>query len=193
MVSVFLGSGGRAREPAEGRLDALAGAEQLGGGARRTTGAVDGPGSLLVGSADRRSDEEERMRIVVGYDGSDSAKRALQRVVDFAGNADRILVVAAAESHARTGIAKGSHLDPSEVEQRLGDLEEAQQFFSERGIEAEVVEGQGDPGAVIVEAAKDADLVVVGSRGLNPIERLLLGSVSSKVVHRAPCDVLVVR
>jgi len=133
------------------------------------------------------------MRIVVGYDGSDSAKRALQRVVDFAGNADRILVVAAAESHARTGIAKGSHLDPSEVEQRLGDLEEAQQFFSERGIEAEAVEGQGDPGAVIVEAAKDADLVVVGSRGLNPIERLLLGSVSSKVVHRAPCDVLVVR
>jgi nucleotide-binding universal stress UspA family protein len=194
MASVFLGSGGRAREPAEGRLDALAGAEQLGGGARRTTGAVDGPGSLLVvGSADRPSDEEERMRVVVGYDGSDSAKRALQRVVDFAGNPDRILVVAAAESHARTGIAKGSHLDPSEVEQRRGDLEEAQQFFSERGIEAEAVEAQGDPGAVIVEAAKDADLVVVGTRGLNPIERLLLGSVSSKVVHRAPCDVLIVR
>jgi nucleotide-binding universal stress UspA family protein len=155
---------------------------------------VDGPGSLLVvASADRPSDEEERMKIVVGYEGSDSAKRALQRVVDFAGNADRILVVAAAESHARTGITKGAHLDPSEVEQRRGDLEEAQQFLSERGIEAEAVEAQGDPGAVIIEAAKDADLVVVGSRGLNPLERLLLGSVSSKVVHRAPCDVLVVR
>jgi nucleotide-binding universal stress UspA family protein len=133
------------------------------------------------------------MRVVVGYDGSESAKRALQRVADFAADADRVLVVAAAESHARRGIVHGAHLDPSEIQQRLSGLEEAKQFLSERGIEAETVEAQGDPGAVIVEAAKDADLVVVGSRGLNPVERLLLGSVSSKVVHRAPCDVLVVR
>ena len=133
------------------------------------------------------------MKIVVGYEGSDSAKRALQRAADLAGSADRIVVVAAAESHARTGIAKGAHLDPSEVQQRLGDLEEAQRLLSERGIDAEAVEAQGDPGAVIVEAAKDADLIVVGSRGLNPAQRILLGSVSSKVVHRAACDVLVVR
>jgi nucleotide-binding universal stress UspA family protein len=161
---------------------------------RGRASAVDRRGSLLVvGSAHRWSDEEERMRIVVGYDGSESAKRALQRAADLAGNADRIVVVAAAESHVRTGIAKGAHLDPSEVEQRRSDLEEAQRFLSERGIDAEPVEGQGDPGAVIVEAAKDADLIVVGSRGLNPVERILLGSVSSKVVHRAACDVLVVR
>jgi nucleotide-binding universal stress UspA family protein len=44
-----------------------------------------------------------------------------------------------------------------------------------------------------VNVAKDADLIVVGSRGLNPVQRILLGSVSSKVVHRAECDVLVVR
>ena len=133
------------------------------------------------------------MRVVVGYDGSDSAKRALERVADFAADADQVIVVAAAESHARTGIAKGAHLDPSEIQKREGDLDEAKRFLSERGIEAETVEAQGDPGAVIVDAAKDADLVVVGSRGLNPIKRILLGSVSSKVVHRAPCDVLVVR
>lgn len=133
------------------------------------------------------------MRIVVGYDGSESAKRALERAADHAGNADRVVVVAAAEPHARTGIETGSHLDPSEIHQRRSDLEEAQRFLSERGIDAEPVEAQGDPGAVIVEAAKDADLIVVGSRGLNPVQRLLLGSVSSKVVHRAECDVLVVR
>lgn len=133
------------------------------------------------------------MRIVVGYDGSDPAKRALERAADLAGSADRIVVVAAAEPHVRTGIEAGAHLDPSEVHQRRGDLEEAQRFLSDRGIDAEAVEGQGDPGAVIVEAAKDADLIVVGSRGLNPVQRILLGSVSSKVVHRAACDVLVVR
>ena len=42
---------------------------------------------------------------------------------------------------------------------------------------------------VIVQAGKDADLIIVGSRGLNPVQRML-GSVSSKVVHRATCDVL---
>jgi len=48
---------------------------------------------------------------------------------------------------------------------------------------------------VIVEAAAevDADLIIVGSRGMNAVQRWLLGSVSSKVVHHAPCSVLVVR
>jgi nucleotide-binding universal stress UspA family protein len=133
------------------------------------------------------------MKIVVGYDGSDASKRALERAVTLAGGDGRIVVVAAAESHARTGITEGAHLDPSEIERRRKDLEEGKAFLSERGVEAETIEGQGDPGDVVVETAKDADLVIVGSRGLNPLQRLLLGSVSSKVVHRAECDVLVVR
>jgi nucleotide-binding universal stress UspA family protein len=133
------------------------------------------------------------MKVVVGYDGSDSAKRALERAATLAGEHGRLVVVAAAESHARTGITEGAHLDPSEVERRRNDLEEAKASLSDRGLEVETIEAQGDPGHVIVEAAKDADLVVVGSRGLNPVQRLLLGSVSSKVVHRAESDVLVVR
>jgi nucleotide-binding universal stress UspA family protein len=133
------------------------------------------------------------MKIVVGYDGSDSAKRALQRAADLAADGDPIVVVASAEPHARSGPTGGAHLDPSEFEQRRGDLEEAKQLLSERGIDAELIEARGDPGTAIVEAAKDADLVVVGSRGLNPVQRILLGSVSSKVVHRASSDVLVVR
>jgi nucleotide-binding universal stress UspA family protein len=134
------------------------------------------------------------MRIVVGYDGSESAKRALERASSIATDQDQVLVVAAAESHARAAITEGAHLDPSEIQRRRNDLDEARAFLSgERGIQAETIEAQGDPGAVIVEAAKDADLVIVGTRGLNPVQRILLGSVSSKVVHRANCDVLVVR
>ena len=133
------------------------------------------------------------MKIVVGYDGSDSAKRALERAAAMAGDGGQILVVAAAESHAHTGITEGARLDPSEIQRRRKDLEEARAFMSDRGISAEAIEAQGDPGDVIVEAAQDADLVIVGSRGLNPLKRLLLGSVSSKVVHRAESDVLVVR
>lgn len=133
------------------------------------------------------------MKIVVGYDGSDPAKRALERAMELVDDQGRIMVVVAAEAHARTGITEGAHLDPSEVTRRRDDVEEAQALLSERGIQGEAVEAQGDPGTVVVEASKDADLVIVGSRGLNPVQRLLLGSVSSKVVHRAECDVLVVR
>jgi nucleotide-binding universal stress UspA family protein len=133
------------------------------------------------------------MKIVVGYDGSDPAKRALQRAADLAADGDRIVVVASAEAHARSGITSGAHLDPSEFQQRGTHLEDAKRLLSERGLDIEAVEAQGDPGTSIVEAGKDADLIIVGSRGLNPVQRMLLGSVSSKVVHRAPCDVLVVR
>jgi nucleotide-binding universal stress UspA family protein len=137
------------------------------------------------------------MKIVVGYDGSEPAKRALQRAADLAADGDKIVVVASAEAHAksgaRSGISGGAHLDPSEFQQRGDHLEEAQRLLSEQGIDIEPVAAQGDPGTSIVEAAKDADLIIVGSRGLNPVQRILLGSVSSKVVHRAASDVLVVR
>jgi len=53
----------------------------------------------------------------------------------------------------------------------------------------------GDPADVICErgVAGDVDLIVVGSRGLNLLDRIMLGSVSSAVVQRAHCSVLVVR
>jgi nucleotide-binding universal stress UspA family protein len=133
------------------------------------------------------------MKIVVGYDGSDGAKRALDRAITLAGDDGQVTVVAAAETRARSGITEGVRLDPSEIERRRKDLEEAEALLAARGVDAETLGAQGDPGDVILDSAKDADLVVVGSRGLNPFQRLLLGSVSTKVVHRAECDVLVVR
>ena len=133
------------------------------------------------------------MKVVVGYDGSEPAKRALERAAALAGEQGQLVVVVAAEPRYQPGITEGAHLDPSEVHRRRRDLEEARSLVSGRGIQVETVEAQGDPGTAILEAATDVDLIVVGSRGLNPVERLLLGSVSTKVVHRAESDVLVVR
>jgi nucleotide-binding universal stress UspA family protein len=133
------------------------------------------------------------MRIVVGFDGSDHGQRALERAADMAGQDDQLVVVAASELHARTGITEGARLDPSNAQHRHEAVDKARAFLSERGIEAEMVEAEGDPGNAIVDAGKGADLIIVGTRGLNPMQRILLGSVSSKVVHRAECDVLVIR
>ena len=48
---------------------------------------------------------------------------------------------------------------------------------------------------MIIEVAleHDADLIVVGARGLTGLQRFLLGSVSSKLSHHAPCSVMIVR
>lgn len=53
----------------------------------------------------------------------------------------------------------------------------------------------GEPAEEIVDLARveNVDLIIIGSRGLSPIKEMLLGSVSNKVLHTAPCPVLVVR
>jgi nucleotide-binding universal stress UspA family protein len=67
--------------------------------------------------------------------------------------------------------------------------------LSGEGIEVETHARDGDPAQVILEVAQEqkADLIVVGNRGLTGIERFLLGSVSSKLSHHAPCSVMIVR
>jgi nucleotide-binding universal stress UspA family protein len=60
-------------------------------------------------------------------------------------------------------------------------------------VDIELVVGEGPAGSVLVEAAKGADMLVVGSRGHGGFMGLLLGSVSQQCAHHAPCPVLIVR
>ena len=132
--------------------------------------------------------------IVVGYDGSDCAKRALERATGLCGNGEVLHVVAA--SHL-TPQVKGAvtFADPIEAEDCRRALDEAGTMLRERGIASKLIEARGDPAKLLVSAAKaaNADLIVVGTHGRSSVGRSLLGSVSTSVVHHAPCDVLVVR
>ena len=131
-------------------------------------------------------------RIVVGYDGSESARRGLLCVAEFARNGVAVTVVTAVPLDVTLGPEPP---EPSEFAARAHQVEEALKLLKENGVEAGGVETEGDPADVILEEATTAgaDLVVVGTGGKNAVERFLLGSVSDKVAHRAPCDVLVVR
>jgi nucleotide-binding universal stress UspA family protein len=132
--------------------------------------------------------------IVLAYDGSDPAKRALDRTSEFANDA-AVTVVSVVRILPASGRAAGA-IDQDEVAEREQELTEAAAYLRGKGIEPKTVEARGlDVGAAIVEEARglDADLIVVGSTGKNLGKRLVLGSVSTKVVHEAPCDVLVVR
>jgi nucleotide-binding universal stress UspA family protein len=69
------------------------------------------------------------------------------------------------------------------------------QEASHAGISAESTQSFGDPGRVICEVAQswEADLIMIGRRGLVGLSEFLLGSVSNYVLHHAPCSVLTVQ
>lgn len=131
--------------------------------------------------------------ILVAYDGSDSARRALDQAATIA-NGQSVTVVSVAELLPQFGRA-GAMLLPEEDGERKRELADAVQILSQRGVKVTAVERRGDAAEAIVDEAQKegADLIVIGSRGLNSAKRWLLGSVSTRVVHHAPCNVLVVR
>jgi nucleotide-binding universal stress UspA family protein len=132
--------------------------------------------------------------IVVGYDGSEHSERALERAVSMARNGTEIMVVSAAEPLMRSGGFAGTRdVDPADAKAASDNLDKAAARLREAGLPCRAVEAHAKPADALVEQAKEhgADLIIVGKRGLNALERSLLGSVSTKVVHDAACDVLV--
>lgn len=145
-------------------------------------------------STSARQAVQPRRRILLCYDGSAEARRALERVGEIASVVpSRVTVVSVAEpiypNPPYTGYA-----DPGEEQAHRRLLEEAAEDLRGQGVDTTTLESVGDPAAAILDAARGgADLVVVGSRHRRLIKRLLFGSVSAEVVVEAPCDVLVVR
>ena len=134
------------------------------------------------------------MKVVLAYDGSDGAKRALETMVALHHEGDVVTVVNSAEGLPLFGYA-GTLPTPEEEKERHRQAIEAQAALAEQGIEATVVERHGDPATAILDEAdsEGADLVVMGTRGISTAERWLVGSVSTKVLHHAHCSVLVAR
>jgi nucleotide-binding universal stress UspA family protein len=132
-------------------------------------------------------------RIVVGYDGSDHSRKALERAADIADGATLAVV---SSVHVEGFLGGGiSPIDPAEADARRKALDEAREYLEGRGVKGEYIEGNGNPADVLTDEAKEsgADLIVVGTHGRNATKRLALGSVSTNVVQHATVDVLVVR
>jgi nucleotide-binding universal stress UspA family protein len=131
--------------------------------------------------------------VLIAYEGSEPSRRALDRVRTFMPNASVAVVTVAAPVYRNPTLAKFADEDETQHQQQV--LAEAKALLAESGIEARSAAPVGDAAAEIVRVAEEsgADLVVLGARGLNPLKRLVLGSVSTKVLHQAPCDVLVVK
>ena len=116
------------------------------------------------------------LRIIVGYDGSDSAVRALDAAAELFGYGSTLSVV--------TVNANGSGAATTAA---------ARAQLHRRHIEARYHETSGEPADELVEKAEelDADLIVIGRRN-GDRRRAFSGSVTSTVIRDASCDVLVV-
>ena len=77
----------------------------------------------------------------------------------------------------------------------VDDLDGAVAELRAKGLEVETLAREGYPATVIEEEAErqQADLIVIGTRGLSGLKHLLLGSIAERVVQRAPCPVLTVK
>ncbi len=137
-------------------------------------------------------------RIVVGVDGSHGSQTALRWALEQAATTgsdiDAVLVYDSGlawidvgsdyeDSWARNAAAQAQ----TELRRVLEDVAHEPRSVPIRAV---VVEGQ--PADLLVELARDADELVVGTRGRGGFAGLLLGSVSQRCVERAPCPVVVV-
>lgn len=137
--------------------------------------------------------------ILVAYDGSAHAKRALEIAIDLAKKYEAkldIVEVVDSTVFAGAGLAPvPADVIKSVFDKAKADIEDAKKKSMEQGVEAEGVIVEGDPASAILEYASknNVDLIITGSRGLSTLKRIFLGSVSSRLVQEAKVPVLVVK
>ncbi len=132
--------------------------------------------------------------IVVGYDETEPAERALERAADLAqAFGAKLVVTSVAPRLVGSRLGAVDPVDPPSAHRE--ELEHARAYLAERGLEGEYELTMGDAADGIVEIADkhEADLIVVGTRHVGLIESILGLSVSGAVKRKAHCDVLTVQ
>ena len=155
----------------------------------RGEGADDGP------ARERLPYVRDELRVVaVGFNGTVESRAALKEASVLAskfGAALRVISVAEAEPAALGPAGSGPPRPRSghDLQDVLHDA--CAQLPAE--VRAQPIFERGDPGEKLLEHAEEGvDLMVLGSRGFGPVMRAMIGSVSAKVIRRAPCAVMIV-
>jgi nucleotide-binding universal stress UspA family protein len=140
--------------------------------------------------------------ILVPIDGSEPSLRAVRmalRVLEFC-PACRVTILHVVDTLVLSELARFSKRSAKEVEAEMEDqgrryLELARKDAERQGVPAECRTGKGDPFEEIIAAANHlhADLIIMGHTGRRATTRVLIGSVTQRVLDYAPCPVLVVK
>jgi nucleotide-binding universal stress UspA family protein len=149
--------------------------------------------------------EETRMfrSIVVGTDGSDTARKAVREAVELARAVGaRLDIVSAYEPVSNQRLREEARQAPDDLQWSInpredveGTLRDTVEEIGESSLEVQTFAREGDPADAILDVAEErgADLIVVGNKGMTGAKRFLLGSVPNKVSHHAPCSVMIIR
>lgn len=138
-------------------------------------------------------------RIVAGVDGSPPSVEALRWAVHYAeltgGIVEAVIAWQFPIVAGSIGWAPTSPLDDTDYAELASKTlsETIAEASPPPGVYIQHVVREGNPGQVLLEAAEGADLLVVGNRGHGGLTDALIGSVSVRCLHHAPCPVLVVR
>jgi len=139
-------------------------------------------------------------RIVVGVDGSPSARDALTwaiRQAELTGaSVDAVIAWHYPVMASGYGWAPPSAMEDTDfagIAEKVLAAEVADSVDPASGVRITTVVSQGNAAEVLLEAARGADLLVLGSRGHGGFAGALLGSVSQHCVHHAPCPIVIIR
>ena len=130
------------------------------------------------------------MKIVVAYDGSDHAKKAVLFLANIAGEKDEVHLVT---------VVKEAPREPESViietrEKAEESLKHAIELLKVKNVKTQVLEAPNVADAIIQYCKNvNCDMIVSGSRGLTGLKKAILGSVSSDLVAKSPVPVLVVK
>ncbi|HEV3229573.1 MAG TPA: universal stress protein [Solirubrobacteraceae bacterium] len=141
--------------------------------------------------------------IVVGTDGSDTAKKAVSQAADLAKSIGaEVHIVSAYEPVPSTRLREEAVEAPEDLQWMINPREDVDATLKDAaaeveaaGVKVETYARQGDPADAILDVAEErnADLIIVGNKGMTGAKRFLLGSVPNKVSHHAPSSVLIIR
>ena len=138
--------------------------------------------------------------VVVGVDGSEGGHRAAEQAVSIARQtgAKLILATVVRPPEGWWGIGGApptpEALSTALIEGQKEILDDAVAKLDLDGVEYEALQELGDPANRLIAVCEErnADLMVIGRRGAGLVERVILGSVSDRLCHHAPCPVLLV-
>lgn len=134
--------------------------------------------------------------ILVGFDGSEYSKAAVIESSHWIRrHGGRLILVHAVDfDEEETAVTQEQKEKRLDIGKNIC-LQSRETAIVEFGIEAESIVCEGDPSEIIIDIAqeKDSDLIALGTHGRRGLKKLLMGSVTSKVIVNSPCDVLVVK
>jgi len=141
--------------------------------------------------------------IVVGTDGSETAGKAVLQATELARQVGaKVNLVSAYEPVSGQRLREERREVPKDMEWMVNPREDVEATLKDAaenvegaGVKVDTFAREGDAADAILDVAEEtnADLIVVGNKGMTGTKRFLLGSVPNKVSHHAPCSVLIIR